>query len=141
MQTVDDRPNEAKFQELMSLAHEMERLKIPGVAIGLITGDEEFTAGLRITSIENPLEVTPETLFQIGSTTKTITSTAVFRLIEQGQLLLDDLVRKHIPDFKVQDEDAAARATMRNLLDHSAGWQGDFFFRHGGRGRCPFAVH
>ena len=109
----------------------MERLKIPGVAIGFITGDEEFTAGLGITSIENPLEVTPETLFQIGSTTKTITSTAVFRLIEQGKLSLDDLVRKHIPDFKVQDEDAAARATVRNLLDHSAGWQGDFFLDTG----------
>jgi CubicO group peptidase (beta-lactamase class C family) len=126
--TRDDRENAAKIDDLLELtASEMQRLKVPGVAWGLVSGDETFTAGLGVTSLENPLPVNSETLFQIGSTTKTITSTAIFRLIEQGKLTLDDPVQTHIPSFKVQDEDVTANVTVRHLLNHTSGWMGDYF--------------
>jgi len=125
---TDTRSNQEKFQELTQLAaQEMERLKIPGIAIGLLVNGEEYTVGLGITSISNPLPVTTTTLFQIGSTTKTITATVIMRLVEQGKLSLDDRVRKYLPDFKVQDEDAAANVTILQLLNHTAGWVGDIF--------------
>jgi len=127
-QIRDDRENVAKIDALLELtATEMERLKVPGVAWGLVSGDETFTAGLGLTSLDNPLPVNSETLFQIGSTTKTITSIAIFQLIEQGKLTLDDPVRKHIPSFKVQDEEVAAKVTVRHLLNHTSGWIGDYF--------------
>jgi CubicO group peptidase (beta-lactamase class C family) len=127
-QTRDDRENAAKIDDLLELTKsEMQRLKVPGVAWGLILGEETFSTGLGVTSLENPLPVTSKTLFQIGSTTKTITSTAIFRLIEQGKLVLDDPVRKHIPSFKVQDEEVAANVTVRHLLNHTSGWMGDYF--------------
>ena len=124
----DTRPNQEKFDELIAYTKSlMEKYKVPGVAIGIIAGDEEYTTGLGVTSIENPMEVTPETLFQIGSTGKTFTSTTLMRLVEQGRLSLDDPVRKHIPEFKVQDEEASAKATVHHLLNHTAGWVGDHF--------------
>ena len=46
-----------------------------------------------VTSVENPLEVNADTLFQIGSTTKTFTATAVMRLVEQGKVSLSARVR------------------------------------------------
>ena len=124
--------DEAMFQELVAKAREwMEELRIPGVAIGLAVEDKEYTAGLGITSIENPLPVTPETLFRIGSTTKTYTATALFRLVEQGKISLDNPVRNYIPAFKVQDEVVSARATVCQLLNHTSGWMGDFFLDTG----------
>lgn len=103
------------------------RFAIPGVAVGILRGDVEVTAGYGVTNIDFPLPVDPETVFLIGSTTKTYTATAVMRLVEQGRLDLDDLVRAHIPSFKVGDESVAASVTVRDLLTHAAGWRGDYF--------------
>lgn len=126
------RTNKSKFEELIEYSKEaMQREHVPGLSIGLYVDGQEYTEGLGITSIENPLPVTPETLFQIGSITKTYVTTALLQLWEQGKFSLDDKLRKYIPDFKVQDEAAAAGATMRHLLNHTAGWQGDYYFISG----------
>ena len=67
----------------------MEHWHVPGVAVGIWYEGQAYTAGFGVTNIENPLPVDENTLFQIGSTTKTITTTAVLRLVEQGKLDLD----------------------------------------------------
>ncbi len=100
---------------------------VPGVAVGILQGDEVSTAGFGVTSVENPLPVTPDTLFQIGSITKTFTATAILRLVDQGKLLLDAPVRKYVPEFRVADDEASAGATLRHLLTHTGGWEGDIF--------------
>ncbi len=105
----------------------MEELGVPGVAIGIIHDGKEQTAGLGVTNINHPLDVTTDTLFQIGSISKTFLGTAVMRLVEQGKLQLDTPVSEYIPDFTMQDADAASRVTMRHLLNHTAGWTGDYF--------------
>jgi CubicO group peptidase (beta-lactamase class C family) len=117
-----------RFDELVEVARaSMEELSVPGVALGVLFDGTEKTAGLGVTSIENPLEVTPQTLFQIGSITKTYTATAVMRLVEQRRLELDEPVRSYLREFRLADEDAAARATVRQLLTHTGGWLGDYF--------------
>ena len=105
----------------------MEETKTPGVAVGLLHEGEEHVAGFGVTSTENPLEVTPETLFQIGSITKTFTGTAAMRLVERGELDLDVPVRTYLPELTLSDEGVAARVTMRHLLTHTGGWIGDYF--------------
>ena len=105
----------------------MEETQTPGVAVGLLHEGEEHVAGFGVTSTENPLEVTPDTLFQIGSITKTFTGTAAMRLVERGELDLDAPVRTYLPELKLSDEDVAARVTMRHLLTHTGGWIGDYF--------------
>jgi len=123
------------FQSLCDQTQDaMKRFHVPGVALGVQLGDEEFTADFGITSVENPLPVTADTLFQIGSTTKTFTATLAMRLVEMGAtggttppLQLDAPVRKYLPDFKLRDEAVAARVTLRHLLTHHGGWLGDYF--------------
>ncbi len=100
---------------------------VPGVAVGIVYGDQTYTAGLGVTSVDNPLEVTDETLFQIGSISKTFTATAVMRLVDMGKLDLNAPVRQYLPGFKVADEAVAATTTVRHLLTHSTGWDGDVF--------------
>jgi CubicO group peptidase (beta-lactamase class C family) len=104
----------------------MQAHRVPGVAVGVLADGAEHWVCHGVTSIENPLPVTPDTLFQIGSTTKTITGTLLLRLVEQGWLDLDAPVRTYLP-LKLMDEEVARRVTPRHLLTHTAGWVGDYF--------------
>jgi CubicO group peptidase (beta-lactamase class C family) len=105
----------------------MERLHVPGVAVGILHNGVEHVAGFGITSVEAPVSVDPNTLFQIGSTSKTFTGTVAMRLVEQGKLDLDTPVRTYLPDLKLQDEDVAAKVTLGHLFNHTGGWLGDYF--------------
>jgi CubicO group peptidase (beta-lactamase class C family) len=104
-----------------------ERLGVPGAAVGVLHQGEERTAGFGVTSVENPLAVTADTLFQIGSITKTVTGTTAMRLVEDAKLNLEWPVRAYLPDLGLADEDVAANVTMRHLFTHTGGWEGDFF--------------
>jgi CubicO group peptidase (beta-lactamase class C family) len=71
--------------------------------------------------------VTADTLFQIGSITKTFTGAMLMRLAEQGKVNLDAPVRKYIKDFKLRDKNVQKQVTVRDLLTHMGGWVGDYF--------------
>ena len=117
----------ARFDELGALAPaRMAELKIPGVALGVIVDGEEHTAGFGFTSMDHPLPVDADTLFPIGSTTKTYTGTAMMRLVEAGTLDLEAPVRAYLPDFRVADAGASREVRLRHLVTHTAGWVGDF---------------
>jgi CubicO group peptidase (beta-lactamase class C family) len=109
------------------VAAAMEKYAVPGVALGIVQGDDERMAGFGVTNIEQPLPVDADTLFQIGSTTKTVTGTLALRLVDEGTLDLDAPIRTYLPDLRLQDDDVAARVTMRHLLTHTGGWVGDYF--------------
>jgi len=109
------------------ITREMKRLRIPGAAVGVLHHGERYTSGFGITSIENPLPVTPRTLFQVGSITKTFTGTVLMQLAERGKLDLDAPVRKYILDLKLRDKNVLKRVTTRHLLTHTGGWVGDYF--------------
>ena len=64
----------------------IEESGVPGATFGVQIDGESYTAGIGVTHAEHPLAVTDETLFQIGSITKTVTATAMMRLVEQGRL-------------------------------------------------------
>lgn len=106
---------------------EMERLRVPGVALAVLHKGETRAAAFGVTSVAHPLPVTTDTLFQIGSITKTFVGVAVMRLVEAGRLDLDAPVRRHLPELRLSDETAAAQVTMRHLLTHTGGWLGDYF--------------
>lgn len=97
------------------------------MAVGVLHGDEERYAFHGITSVENPLPVDEGTLFQFGSTGKTFTSVALLRLVEAGTVDLDAPVRTYVPELKLRDAQVAERVTVLQLLNHTAGWDGDCF--------------
>jgi len=104
-----------------------EELQVPGVAVGVFHEGEEQYAFHGVTSVENPLPVDEHTFFQFGSTGKTYTSVALLRLVEAGKLDLDATVRTYVPELTLRDPKAAERVTVLQLLNHTAGWDGDFF--------------
>jgi CubicO group peptidase (beta-lactamase class C family) len=109
----------------------MQANYVPGAAIGLLAGDREEHATFGVASLSSLRPVTAETLFQIGSLSKTFTSTVIWHLIDAGALELDATVRTYVPELKLMDETVAAEVTVANLLDHSAGWYGDEGFDTG----------
>lgn len=94
---------------------------IPGVAVGVWHQGVASYACHGVTSVANPLPVTPDTLFSVGSVSKSFTATAVMRLVADGLIDLDAPVRRYVPELVLADEQAAASITVRNLLNHTAG--------------------
>src|SRR5512147_1749502 len=116
------------FQNLSAeITRVIQRLRIPGMAVGVWHDGIEQVAGFGVTSVENPLPVTPDTLFQVGSISKTFTATALMMLREAGKVDLDTPLRAYLPDFRLSDEDVAAHVTIKHLLTHTGGWLGDYF--------------
>jgi len=104
-----------------------EQHGVPGAAVGVLEQGTERHESYGVTSIENPLEVTPDTRFQVGSITKTFTGTAICELVARGDLDLDRPVREYVPGLVLADPDATERVTLRHLLSHTGGWFGDYF--------------
>lgn len=98
---------------------------VPGAAVAVWADGKEYVKGYGVTNVDYPVPVDGDTLFRIGSTTKTFTGTAMMRLVDQGAVDLDAPVRHYLADFAVADVDASAEVTVRQLLNHTPGWLGD----------------
>ena len=118
----------------------MSTYHVPGIAVGIWNDGKEELGGYGVTNVDHPLEVNADTLFQIASITKTITATVIMRLVDQGTVDLAAPVRRYIPSFKLKDEDAASRATVKHLVTHTGGWLGDAF-RDFGNGNDALAKY
>ncbi|MER7129628.1 serine hydrolase domain-containing protein [Streptosporangium saharense] len=100
---------------------------VPGAAVAVSAGDETIDVAAGTLNTVTGVEATADSLFQIGSITKVLTATLVMQLVEEGRLDLDAPVRAYLPEFQVADERAAARITVRQLLCHVSGFEGDIF--------------
>lgn len=97
---------------------EMQRQHIQGLSLAVVNdGKAEKLAGYGQANVELNVPVTPKTVFQIQSITKTFTSTAVLMLVEEGKIALDDPVGKSLdatpPTWK--------NIKIRHLLSHTSG--------------------
>ncbi len=103
---------------------QMRELRIPGLALGIVQGDQ--IVHLKGFGIADPSgrPVTPQTPFMIGSVTKSFTALAVMQLVEQGKVDLDAPVQRYLPWFQVADPDASAQITVRHLLNMTSGLSG-----------------
>ncbi len=110
---------------------EMAKHEVPGVSWGIYQDGEVWVDGAGVTSVEHPLAVNADTLFQVGSITKTFVTLVIMQLVDAGLLALDAPVRSYLPEFKVADEGVSATVTVRHLLTHTSGFQGDFFYDTG----------
>ncbi|HYP52333.1 MAG TPA: serine hydrolase domain-containing protein [Pyrinomonadaceae bacterium] len=97
-------------------------LGVPGVALVIVKDDRVvYMKGLGVKDLEKKLPVTPDTLFAIGSSSKAFTAMTVALGADDGKLSLDDSPKKYLPYFKLQDADADARITVRDLMTHGSG--------------------
>lgn len=107
--------------------HEMARLDIPGLTVGTYIDGDLRAHGYGTISLDTGYPTQPGSLFQIGSNTKVFTATLAMKMQEAGKLDLDTPIKEYLPDFRLADEQAQATITMRHLLTHMSGLEGDKF--------------
>ncbi|HUQ60769.1 serine hydrolase domain-containing protein [Lentzea sp.] len=100
------------------IARTAARFDIPGAAVGVLHNGQRHFFRHGVTSVENPLPVDEDTLFLLGSITKTYTATAIMRLVAQGKISLDAPVRTYVPELELADD---REFTVRQLLNHTSG--------------------
>jgi CubicO group peptidase (beta-lactamase class C family) len=100
---------------------EMRAQRIPGLALGIVQGDQ--IVHLKGFGVADPggRVVTPQTPFIIGSTTKSFTALAIMQLVEAGKIELDAPIQRYLPTFHLADETAATHITVRHLLHQTTG--------------------
>ncbi len=118
------RAGQGEPTERKTLSERMANYNIPGVSIAVIDDYRiEWAKAYGIKRMGSNEPVTTETLFEVGSTTKFITAVLTHRLIEQGQLNLDEDVNLRLKSWKVPENDFTRekKVTLRLLLSHQAG--------------------
>ncbi len=100
------------------VAAEMQRQKIPGIAIAVIhNGKIVKEKGYGLANVELNVPVTSETAFKIGSVSKPIIALGVMKLVEEGKIGLDDPVTKYFPDAP----ETWNGIKIKHLLSHTSG--------------------
>lgn len=98
----------------------IEEEKIPGMAVGIVMGEDEFTFGFGVRNIETQKPVDQDTVFHMASVSKTMLSTVMMRLVEAGKIDLDAPISRYLPYFRLHDG-KEKDITIRRALSHSSG--------------------
>ncbi|MFQ5535713.1 MAG: serine hydrolase domain-containing protein [Sphingomonadales bacterium] len=104
----------------------MKRDRIAGVAVSVVANGELLLAkGYGISALEPRRDVDPaETLFRIGSVSKTFTWTAIMQLVESGKISLDDPINDHLPTaLQIPDQGFTEPIRVRHLMTHTPGFE------------------
>jgi CubicO group peptidase (beta-lactamase class C family) len=103
------------------------RAGVPGATLGIWSGGQEILVAHGVLNCATEVPVTPDSLFQVGSITKIWTATMIMQLIDEGRLSLNTTVAQALPGARLGTEDVGDQVTMRHLLSHTSGIDGDIF--------------
>ncbi len=126
--TVDTAPRagdeEPPFDVLLAFVEqEFEREAVVGGAVAIVLeGQLAWSTGLGLREMGGEEPVTPDTLFNVASTTKTFTAATALALVEDGSVALDTPIGDYVPYFGLAEGYDPASVTLRRLLSHSAAY-------------------
>ena len=95
--------------------------------LGIWSAGETTVVPYGVLSTRTGVPTTADSVFQVGSITKTWTATMLAQLVAEGRLDYDTTVAELLPGVRLGREDSAAEVTVRHLLTHSSGLDGDIF--------------
>lgn len=102
---------ETYIEELLS-SH-----NIPGAAVAVVQdGEVVYTAGFGMREQGGNIPVTPDTHMMVGSTGKSLTTTTMATMVDNGLFDWDTPVVELLPQFAVADPELSQTITMRNLV-------------------------
>lgn len=111
---------QARLDELRATYH------VPGATLAVISGGTIYELASGILNRGTGVDVTTDSVFQVGSITKIHTATLIMQLVDAGKLDLDAPVTDVLPEFATADEEATKKITTRHLLSHTSGLTCDF---------------
>jgi CubicO group peptidase (beta-lactamase class C family) len=101
--------------------------RVPGAALGIWADGQQVLAAAGELNTATRVSVTADSLFQVGSITKIWTATMIMQLVDEGQLSLDTTVAEVLPGARLGAGDVGGQVTVRHLLTHTSGIDGDVF--------------
>ncbi|MFD8339420.1 serine hydrolase domain-containing protein [Streptomyces solisilvae] len=104
-----------------------DRHRVPGAVLGIARGAHSAVAAYGVLNKATGVTTTRDSLFQIGSITKVWTATLAMQLVDESALDLDAPVADVLPELCLADPRVARQVTMRHLLTHTSGIDGDVF--------------
>ncbi len=124
-------------------AHWQQRLNVlarrhgvPGAVLGMLrirdgshdsADDELVQAAYGTVNKDTGVPVNTDSLFQIGSVSKVWTATLAMQLVDEGRLDLDAPIARVLPELRLNEPEVTTKVTMRHLLTHTSGIDGDVF--------------
>jgi len=112
-----------KLDSLDSFINQLiEDFDVPGLSIGIVQNDSIiYLKGYGTREIRTDNNVDENTLFAIGSISKSFTALTLGILVDEGKIKWDDKVVSYLPFFELYDPYVTANFTIRDLLTHRSG--------------------
>lgn len=98
--------------------YSQDKANLPAISIGIVQGDKLVYKK----SYSENINISTESLYFIGSLTKSFTALAIMQLVEQGKITLDDSVQKHLPWFEIKNKKDIKDITIKTLLNQTSGF-------------------
>jgi beta-lactamase class C len=112
-----------RFEDIIKQA--FIQFRVPGFAVALIEdGKIRYMKGFGVREFGKEDPVTTQTIFQIGSVTKSMTATLIARLASEDKIDLNAKVIDYVPDFKYCDENHTQNLTIKDILAQRSGLPG-----------------
>jgi len=104
------------------VADNLALTQTPGLSVAAVRGGRiVYSAGFSYADVETARPVTPDTIFQIASVSKTVTATALMLLAQDGAFRLDDPIAPHLDFAVVHPKFPGDPITFRHLFTHTSG--------------------
>jgi CubicO group peptidase (beta-lactamase class C family) len=100
---------------------------VPGAVLGIWSDAQEILAAHGVLNTATQVPATTDSVFQVGSITKLWTATMIMQLVDEGLLSLDTTVSEVLPGARLGTADVGGQVTVRHLLTHTSGIDGDVF--------------
>lgn len=96
--------------------------KVPGAAVSVVYNDQVvFLRGHGVRKIGEAAQVDPDTVFELASVSKPITSTILSSLVGDGKIGWDDRIAELYPGFQLSSAETTREVTIRDFLSHRSG--------------------
>lgn len=109
---------------------------VPGAVLGILSDGNASVCASGQLGVDTGVTATVDSLFKIGSITKVWTAAIIMQLVDEGSLGLETPVIDVLPEFAVEDLFATSAVTIRHLLTHTSGIDGDIYVDDGGGDDC-----
>ena len=127
--TLSGQDNDVIVKKTVDYAKEVQKLwQIPGMAISIVKdGKMIWSGGLGVKekcAECGEKQVDANTLFQIGSVSKSFTAAVMASLVDEGRVKWEDTVKNILPDFKMYDKWVESNLQVKDIMTHHSGLQG-----------------
>ena len=110
--------NQTDAERIDALFALYDNPRSPGCSLAVVReGRTVFARGYGMADLERSVPLSTDSVFRIASTSKQFTAAAIVLLSQEGQLSLDDDVRRTVPELQERDP----KVTLRQLIQHTSG--------------------